>query len=736
MSINDELVKALEFSESIVVLTDERGLIRYVNNSFEKKYGYTKAEVIGKKTNILRTNHHDELYYANLWQTLNSGQTWRGMFKNKTKSGQFVWENATISPVTNAKGIITGYIAVKEDITQKRKLELELDTERLFLDTLFNNSPVGIAILEPIISENRISDFAIVRANPTAGKVVGRLGVVGLKVSDILPEYDVKDEWVNLMISRKSSFESYFKDIGKFVRYRSFPFGKNKVCLFFYDVSHYKETIKALEASEERYFTLVEDAPALICRFNKKGILNYVNNQCCETFEVEHKQLIGQNFFAWFSSEESLVAQEQIKALTSAHPITKVEQKLLLGKGRVRWLHWLHRALINSEGEIYEYQSVGVDLTPLKLAELQLTHERNKLDAIVNSTVAGIGVVNRQKRFVLVNTRFCDLLAYDNKEELLELTYVDITHPDWMDEGNAYFSQLVNGEISDYNIEKKFLRKDKTFFWGDLHVSPIKDANGKVVEVIGVLMDISRKKEFALKLKESENKLRELNATKDILFSIIAHDIKNPFHSIIGFSSLLRKNLDSYSKSEIKEYIEHILMASESVFKMLDDLLIWARNQLGQMTVNPIEFDVYSLINEAFASFGLQAKNKGVNLVNEVKHEHVVNADFDMFKFVVRNLVHNGIKFTHANDEVRCYSYTIDNYVVLSITDTGIGIRPEKLKVLFDFGKSISTSGTSEEKGTGLGLHLSKELVEKNGGKLLVKSQVGKGTEFLVYIPL
>ena len=736
MDVKEELLRALEFSESIVVLTDARGFIRYVNNSFVKKYGYSKAEAIGQRPSLLRTEYHDALYYSNLWQTIANGDTWRGMFKNKTKEGEIIWEKATISPVLNGDGAKTGYIAVKEDITQQRELEFQKDNEKYFLDELFDNSPVGIAILQPILEEGEIKDFIIIRANPSSGKVIGRLGVVGLKISEILPEFILNKKKVNQMLNTKTSFESHFEDIGKHVRYRSFPFGTNTVCLFFYDVSPYRQTIQALEASEERYFTLVEDAPALICRFNKEGILKYVNNQYCNTFEVSQNFLMGRNIFDWFPESEKQNAKDKILALTPDNPISVVEHQLVLDNGKVKWLRWLDRALINSEGEIFEYQSIGMDLTPLKQTELQLTQHRNKLNAIVNSTVAGIGVVNPKGRFVLINDQFLKMIGFRDKEEVYRYTYTDITHPDCQDIGIDKFNQLVGGKLDSYNLEIKFLRKDETSFWGDLHVSPIKDEIGEVVEVIGFITDISHKKEFEIQLKESEAKFRELNNTKDKLFSIIAHDIKNPFNSILGFSSLLKNNLDYYSKEETKAYVEQILVASENVFKLLDDLLIWAKSQLGQSSVNKKLFRARLLVDEAFDSFGLMAKNKGVHLMNNVNQQDVLSADLEMIKFVIRNLIHNGIKFTKSNGEVRCSSYHEDDFLVLSVCDTGIGIKPDKLEILFDVSEFMATSGTSEEKGTGLGLHLSKELVEKNNGIIKVRSEVGKGTEFMVYIPL
>ncbi|MBR8534523.1 PAS domain S-box protein [Carboxylicivirga sediminis] len=736
MQIRDELITALDYSESIVVLTDNRGMIRYVNNSFVEKYGYSREEVIGKTPRLFKSDYHDAIYYHNLWSTIKNGETWRGLFKNITKSGDFIWEKAVISPVKNDNGRLTGFIAVKEDITRQRELQLQLDRDNSFLDELFDNSPVGIAILQPIYEHDKVVDFRVTRANPSAGIVVGRLGLVGLKVSDILPDYKMDQERLAQVLSRKSSFESHLKDIGKHVRYRSFPFGKDNVCLFFYDVSPYRQTIQALEASEERYFSLVEDAPALISRFDKDGVLIYANEEYCKTFEVQREDLIGRNIYDWYPDEEKQRAKRTIKSLTAENPISVVEHQLVLEGGKTKWMRWLDRALVDSDGEIFEYQSVGMDLTPLKKSELELIQHRNKLDAVVNSTVAGIGVVSPDGRFVLVNERFQKMMGYDSKEEIYACEHLEFVHPRWAAIAEQNFQRLLSGEVNDYNLELEILRRDNTTFWGDLHVSPIKDVNGEIIEIIGIITDSTKKKETELQLKEREEKLKELNATKDKLFSIIAHDIKNPFNSILGFSGLLKNNLDNYSREEIKSYIEQIALSSENVYKLLDDLLIWAKSQLGQMTVNPQFFRLRNLVDMAFEQYTIQAENKQIELINQVQQMEVAYADLDMMKFVVRNLIHNAIKFTNPKGEVRCDAVIDGKFVILSVKDTGIGIRPEKIKTLFNISSYMTTSGTSEEKGTGLGLHLSLDMVEKNDGRIEVESEVGVGTEIKVYLPL
>lgn len=738
---SEQLIRAFDFSENIMVITDKQGVIQYVNQTFVEKYGYTRKEAIGKNPSILNTGYHDTAFYYNLWNTVSNGETWKGTFRNQSKSGTVIWEHATINPIIDDRNNITGYIAIKEDVTRQVVLEKQLEEDQFFLEELFSNAPVGIAILEPVKDSNgRISDLMVIKSNPNAGNIVGKLGMVGLRLSEVLPSVLINQARLNTMLTQKHSFEAYLDELNKHLRFRSFPFGDQKLCVFYYDVTPYKQTIDALQASEERYFTLVEDAPAMICRFDKDGILSYVNNQYCQVYGVAQEELLGSCFFDMVPPEDREFVIQNVNKLTPEHPINEYEHRVVLSNGKIRWQRWIDRALLNTEGDIVEYQSVGMDFTQLKETESALLESKNKLQSIVHNTVVGIGVLNRDGQYILVNKRFLEMMGYESEEEIYHLSNLSLTHPDSVTLSKKYLNKLIAGEINEYNIEKKYIRKDGSVFWGDLYVSPMRTENGKVTEVVGIITDINQKKQYEIQLKENEQKLKELNTTKDKLFSIIAHDVKNPFNAILGFSALLKNNLDTYSKEEIRSYVNHILAGSENVYKLLDDLLIWAKTQLGQIHVKKKRFNVHGLVENAFESFKVHAKNKNVTLVNDVSENMVLNADYEMLRFVIRNLVHNGIKFSHDPGMVRCSALNIreegKSFLELVISDSGIGIRPEKLAILFNVGEFMATSGTSEEKGSGLGLHLAYDLIEKSGGSIVVSSEVGQGTEFLIRLPM
>lgn len=237
-------------------------------------------------------------------------------------------------------------------------------------------------------------------------------------------------------------------------------------------------------------------------------------------------------------------------------------------------------------------------------------------------------------------------------------------------------------------------------------------------------------------LIESERNLKNLNATKDKFFSIIAHDLKGPFFSLLGLSEIMSEDLDDMNKDEIREMSKGINGASKKVFALLENLLQWARAQLGMVNIEKQLFDFNELVLENTKLFKNNFEQKGIKLRSELIDDSEIFADREMINFALRNLLNNAIKFTENNGEVLIESKKQDNNFVVSISDTGIGIDENSLKKLFKIESTFSTAGTSEEKGTGLGLILVHEFIHKNNGEISVKSKLNEGTTFTIKLPL
>ena len=237
------------------------------------------------------------------------------------------------------------------------------------------------------------------------------------------------------------------------------------------------------------------------------------------------------------------------------------------------------------------------------------------------------------------------------------------------------------------------------------------------------------------KAEESEAHLRELNATKDKLFSIISHDLRSPFCSIIGFSNLLTERVSNKDYDGIVEYARIIRDSSWRVMDLLVNLLEWSNTQMGKMEFNPEFIDIVALIREASELSSDGARQKSITISMEFPQSITVFADKAMISTILRNLISNALKFTHPDGRITVSAKQKKSEVIVSVSDNGVGISKNSIKKMFLFEESCTTPGTQKEQGTGLGLLLCKEFVSKHGGKIQVESELGKGSTFYFTIP-
>ena len=234
--------------------------------------------------------------------------------------------------------------------------------------------------------------------------------------------------------------------------------------------------------------------------------------------------------------------------------------------------------------------------------------------------------------------------------------------------------------------------------------------------------------------KQTQVQLQELNATKDKFFSIIAHDLKTPFHALLGYANLLTTSIEKSDLALTSQYASQIHTSSVNAYNLLENLLIWASSQTGSFEFNPEELDIKNSVHENIMLVVNQASAKNIKVLNRVLQKEVL-ADKYMLDTVMRNLLTNAIKFTHLGGEIRVSSVEKENKIEICVSDNGIGIEKENIDKLFRIDTKHTTTGTMEEKGTGLGLLLCKEFIEKHGESLWVESEQNKGSKFKFTLP-
>jgi signal transduction histidine kinase len=238
-----------------------------------------------------------------------------------------------------------------------------------------------------------------------------------------------------------------------------------------------------------------------------------------------------------------------------------------------------------------------------------------------------------------------------------------------------------------------------------------------------------------LKLHKSEKHLKELNSTKDKFFSIIGHDLRNPLNALLGFSELISGNSRDYTSEEIQRYSKIINEAAKNIHLLIENLLEWSRSQSGNIDYHPEWTNLLPMVTEIFKVFDIHADKKGVNLVSEIPENVSVYADRNLLSTILRNLISNAVKFTPSGGQVRIFCEQNESEITISVEDTGIGMSEKQMENIFKLKRNVTMPGTSEEKGTGLGLILCKEFVDMHRGKIWASSKPKVGTTFNFTLP-
>jgi len=301
-------------------------------------------------------------------------------------------------------------------------------------------------------------------------------------------------------------------------------------------------------------------------------------------------------------------------------------------------------------------------------------------------------------------------------------------HPDDFDSCVQTYVAAFDKRQS-FLMEYRMKNKLGDYCWIRDFGRPFYDLDNTFLGYIGSCYDITEN-------KNNELELIELNATKNKFFSIIAHDLKNPFNSIIGYSELLIDQIKGKEYEKLEEYANIILQSSNRAMDLLMNLMAWAQSQSGRMDFNPECFDVIPLIDEVTLLLNGIAKQKSILIESTLPTSIQVNADKQMISTVLRNLISNAIKFTLPEGKITITAFDKQNQLIVSVTDTGVGISQERIDKLFNISEGYSTPGTQDEKGTGLGLILCKEFINKNNGEIWVESKSGIGTTLYFSIPL
>ena len=316
--------------------------------------------------------------------------------------------------------------------------------------------------------------------------------------------------------------------------------------------------------------------------------------------------------------------------------------------------------------------------------------------------------------------------------------FMKIIHPDDFPVVKKKLSSFIKSKVQKSGeMEFRIINKQGNIVWVRNKVSFVKNTAGKIVKLYGLVSDITLNRQAEEKLRKSTDELMKLNETKDRFISIISHDLRTPFSSILGFTDLLINDAE-LTNEERKQYVNYIQESSRSMLSLVNSLLDWTRLQTGRIKFEPERVDAVAIIEKSIHTVSGDAMQKGVEIYSTVPKGKFVYVDKNLISQVFNNLLSNANKFTKQGDRITISvkPATMMNFLEFSVRDTGQGIKSENLGKLFSVDTKFTTEGTAGEKGSGLGLSLVKEIIDKHGGKIWAESEYGKGSNFMFTLPV
>jgi PAS domain S-box-containing protein len=497
---------------------------------------------------------------------------------------------------------------------------------------------------------------------------------------------------------------------------------------------NFSDTLEKLSKSERKYKSLVENSPTGILLLNKSGKILEVNKKILELFGSPDEEEIKKiNCFKHQSLENSGITDD-LKKCIELKKLIYNEIKHTSKWGKTVYLKYYITPILNRLGNVSNIILNIEDITKSKEAELAITESELKYQILVENSLQAMFIMQDDK-LLYANKNLENLTMYSFNEMTKKGKnwLKTITYPDDYKKASILLKRLLSEKAIPEKSEFRIISKNNKIRWVE-SLGTVIDYNGKKAALV-VAVDITRYKESVLVLEQSEEKLRQLNATKDKFFSIVAHDLKNPFNAIMGFSNLLSEAYDNFNENQRKTFVRNIRDATENTYKLLQNLLEWSRTQTQSIEYKPDAIELNEIITSNISVLKSSAANKDITITMKVPSDTIAFVDENMAKTVIRNLLSNAIKFTRPGGNIEITTSKTGNYIEVCVADNGVGISKENQKKLFKIDEQFKSYGTSNEQGSGLGLLLCKEFVEKNGGKIWVESKINEGSKFKFTLP-
>lgn len=732
----------IENSADMVTLHDSDG--RYLFYSGPQKYGINPSDVIGKTPYDFFEKDVAAKISKQIKETAKTGEHKKiEIYVNW--QGEMTWFEENIYPIKK-EGNIVSVVKICSEINERKSQEIEIikakekaeENENKFR-TVFENSNTMQLLIEPGTGQ-------IIDANQAAcdfyGYEYSELISMNIQSLNQLSEEEIKTKMREAKLLKRSYFEFRHKLANgtiKDVEVYSNPIiidNRSVLISIIHDISERKQAeqeLKNVFAETKKLETIINRGPAVafLWRAEENWPVEYVSENIKQFGYTPEDFLSGKVLFSKIIHPDDI---DRVSAEVSDYSQNGLsefiqEYRIITKLGDVKWINdhtWIRR---DSNNTITHYQGIIVDITERKQKDEQI----RKLSRAVEQSPATVVITDLNGDIEYVNPKFCETTGYSVEEAMSKNPRILKSGEKPSEEYKELWKTITSGK--EWRGEFHNKRKNGELYWEFASISPIRNENGMITHYLAIKEEITERKKAEDELKENEARLLELNATKDKFFSIIGHDLKNPFNAILGFSGILMDQMKENNYDRIEEFASYIHESSKRAMDLLLNLLEWARSQTGKMEFNPEYADIAALINETTQLLNDSARQKAITISSALPVKTNVFVDKAMVSTILRNLISNAVKFTNPGGEIVVSAELKQNELLVAVKDKGVGIGKNNLEKLFRIEESYSTTGTNNEKGTGLGLILCKEFIEKHKGKIWAESEEGVGSQFYFTIP-